>query len=62
MRSSGVLPLPISHVHALHVANLPAHHNDPSDRLLIAQAQLDGTTLVTSDRVFRAYDVPVIWT
>ncbi|MDP9453092.1 MAG: PIN domain nuclease, partial [Actinomycetota bacterium] len=38
---------------------LPLHHGDPFDRLLVAQAQLDGLTLVTRDRAFDAYDVAV---
>ena len=42
--------LPVSLVHADRVAELPAHHADPFDRLLIAQAQLEGATLVTHDR------------
>lgn len=62
MRSSGVLALPISHAHALQVASLPDHHGDPFDRLLIAQAQLERSTVVTADRAFAAYDLPVIWT
>jgi len=62
MRSSGVEPLPIMHAHALRVAELPDHHGDPFDRLLIAQAQLDGLTILTSDRMFARYDVTVRWT
>ena len=45
---------------ALHVAGLPPHHRDPFDRLLVAQAQIEQLTIVTADRVFDAYDVPVI--
>jgi PIN domain nuclease of toxin-antitoxin system len=62
MRSSGTQPLPIAHAHTLRVAELPDHHGDPFDRLLIAQAQLDGLTILTSDRTFAKYDVPVRWT
>ena len=61
MRLSGVAALPVTHSHALHVANLPHHHRDPFDRLLIAQAQLDGLTILTADKVFEQYDVPVLW-
>ena len=56
----GVLPLPIDHAHALHVSSLPPHHRDPFDRLLIAQAQLERLSLLTSDPVFAAYDVRTI--
>jgi PIN domain nuclease of toxin-antitoxin system len=40
---------------------LPLHHRDPFDRLLIAQAQVEGLTLVTGDPAFRAYGIPVLW-
>jgi len=57
LMSSGVTGLPVDHSHALHVATLPAHHRDPFDRLLIAQAQLEGLTILTADREFSQYDV-----
>lgn len=62
MHSSGTQSLPITHAHTLRVAELPDHHGDPFDRLLIAQAQLDGLTILTSDRTFAMYDIPVRWT
>lgn len=62
MRVFGIDPLPITHMHTLRVAELPDHHSDPFDRLLIAQAQLDGLTILTSDQMFAKYDVPVHWT
>ena len=43
--------------HAEQAGGLPRHHGDPFDRLLIAQAQVEGATLVTSDRRIEAYDV-----
>jgi predicted nucleic acid-binding protein len=46
--------------HALTAGALPPHHRDPFDRLLIAQAQLEGLTIVTSDAAFDAYDVRVL--
>lgn len=58
---TGFTPLPVQHAHALAVASLPQHHNDPFDRLLVAQAQLERMTLVTSDRAFQRYDVSVLW-
>lgn len=58
---SGFAPLPISFDHARDVMTLPHHHRDPFDRMLIAQAQRDGLTVVTSDRVFAQYGVPVSW-
>ena len=61
MRSSGVTALPVTHTHGLHVTQLPHHHRDPFDRMLIAQAQLDGLTILTSDKVFEQYEVKIIW-
>jgi PIN domain nuclease of toxin-antitoxin system len=43
--------------HAMEVADLPRHHTDPFDRLLISQARHEGLTILTSDRQFAAYDV-----
>lgn len=49
--------LPILTRHGLEAASLPPHHADPFDRMLIAQARLEGLTLVTSDRQFWQYRV-----
>ena len=54
---SDVELLQIAPHHVLHTALLPLHHGDPFDRLLIAQAQLEGLTLVTADPHFARYDV-----
>jgi PIN domain nuclease of toxin-antitoxin system len=47
-------------VHALRVASLPEHHGDPFDRLLFAQAQIEGMSLVTRDEQIKRYDVPTL--
>ncbi len=57
LQNSGFDALDVTMAHALAVAELPAHHADPFDRLLIAQAQLDDLTIVTSDSAFEDYDV-----
>jgi PIN domain nuclease of toxin-antitoxin system len=57
MARSGTSGLTVEHRHALHVAGLPPHHRDPFDRLLVAQAQLEGAVLVTADSQLDAYDV-----
>jgi PIN domain nuclease of toxin-antitoxin system len=49
--------LEISADHALRVADLPHHHRDPFDRMLIAQAVVEGIPLMTADRLFARYDV-----
>jgi PIN domain nuclease of toxin-antitoxin system len=60
MRRSGVAGLPIEHAHALRVGTLPAHHRDPFDRLLIAQAQIESLAILTADPVFDRYEVEVV--
>jgi PIN domain nuclease of toxin-antitoxin system len=57
MTASGSRGLAVEHAHCLRVADLPMHHRDPFDRLLVAQAQIDKLTLVTVDPQFEAYDV-----
>jgi PIN domain nuclease of toxin-antitoxin system len=47
--------------HAAHVEQLPWHHRDPFDRLLIAQAMLEEHYVVTADPRFAAYGVDVLW-
>jgi PIN domain nuclease of toxin-antitoxin system len=60
MASSGVTPLHVSHAHAIAVAELPLHHADPFDRLIVAQAAAEGAALLTADEALAAYDVDVI--
>jgi PIN domain nuclease of toxin-antitoxin system len=55
-----VRPLPIDHSHALALADLPPHHRDPFDRILVAQAQVENLTLVTADKALTAYDVTLL--
>jgi PIN domain nuclease of toxin-antitoxin system len=52
--------LPIAPEHAWAAGALPLHHRDPFDRILVAQAQLEGLTIVTRDPHFAAYDVPLL--
>ena len=53
--------LPITARHALLAASLPNHHRDPFDRLLVAQAMVEGATLVTADHLLPPYGVPLLW-
>jgi PIN domain nuclease of toxin-antitoxin system len=53
-------PLPITVSHALAAGSLPRHHDDPFDRMLVAQARLEGLTLVTRDSRIALYGVPVV--
>ena len=54
-----VLPVALAHVLALQ--DLPPHHKDPFDRLLIAQANVEGATLLCNDPVFAKYGVNTLW-
>ena len=56
----GYTNLPITFRHAELAASLPLHHRDPFDRMLIAQAQAEGLTLVTDDSLITLYDVPTM--
>ena len=59
--ASGFEKLAISFAHAERAAQLPAHHHDPFDRMLVAQAEIEDLTLVTNDQRIARYDVPLLW-
>ena len=61
MKNNGftLLTVTLPHVYALKA--LPLHHNDPFDRLLIAQARAEGLTAVTRDGEFEKYEVDLLW-
>ena len=61
LEALGFRVLPIKHAHLHEMVRLPWHHRDPFDRLLIAQARVEGMTLVSCDPHFPAYGVPVLW-
>jgi PIN domain nuclease of toxin-antitoxin system len=54
-RTLGFLDLPIEQRHALAASSLPAHHNDPFDRIMIAQAQLEGLIFITANALNLKY-------
>lgn len=60
--ASGFLELPVRFRHAAAAGSLPVLHGDPFDRMLVAQAQLEGMTIVSADPQIRRYDVPVLAT
>jgi PIN domain nuclease of toxin-antitoxin system len=60
IRDNRFIPMPIAIQHAEATQSLPLHHRDPFDRLLVAQAQAEGLTLVTRDRDILKYDVPTL--
>jgi PIN domain nuclease of toxin-antitoxin system len=61
MEALGMVGLPVKHAHALGIFDLPPHHRDPFDRILIAQAQAESLQILTADRVIGLYDVETIW-
>ena len=61
LEGAGVRLLPIGARHADLVAVLPLHHRDPFDRLLVAQATVEGLPLVTDDEALRRYEIEVVW-
>ena len=61
MASQGLRPLAVSHEHALTVFALPVYDRDPFDRLLIAQAKVEGMTLISAEKIFDRYPVQLLW-
>lgn len=57
---AGFFELPVTFEHAEALGALPPHHTDPFDRLIVASARVEGFTIVTSDRLFGPYGIPLI--
>ena len=53
--------LPITHAHSLALAELPLIHNDPFDRMLVAQARCENQVLVTADETLKQYPLEILW-
>ena len=60
LEGHGFLMLPVTVDHAVAVSSLPVHHDDPFDRLLIAQARHEGLTILTADAAFDDYGVALV--
>lgn len=60
LESGGFDAMPITFGHATVAGALPRHHDDLFDRILVAQAVIEGLTIVTRDTRFSAYDVPTL--
>jgi PIN domain nuclease of toxin-antitoxin system len=60
VRDMGFRELPVSHAHAVAAGRLPVHHRDPFDRILVAQATVEGLTLATRDSNLQQYDVDLL--
>jgi PIN domain nuclease of toxin-antitoxin system len=59
--TNGVVILPVLPMHVFALDGLPTPHRDPFDRLLVAQANSEGATLVSADAIFRSYPVCIAW-
>jgi PIN domain nuclease of toxin-antitoxin system len=57
---NAIISMPIEMSHALHVHTLPLHHQDPFDRIIIAQAQLEKVPILTADPQFKKYKITVL--
>ena len=61
LRHNGIRWLPIGQAHCQRVTRLPKHHNDPFDRMLIAQALVEEMTLMTADARIQQYAIATLW-
>jgi PIN domain nuclease of toxin-antitoxin system len=61
LAEQNIQALTINQTHALKVYDLPLHHRDPFDRLIIAQALIEEMVVLTSNRDFEKYPVQVVW-
>jgi PIN domain nuclease of toxin-antitoxin system len=61
LEPAGIILLPISFADTVRVMNLPLHHRDPFDRILIAQSINNSLTLVSCDAAFAAYPIQIKW-
>ncbi|GAB3809690.1 type II toxin-antitoxin system VapC family toxin [Micromonospora zhanjiangensis] len=60
VRDMGFRELPVTHAHSIVAGRLPPHHRDPFDRMLVAQAVVEGLTLASRDTSVALYDVDVL--
>ncbi|WP_454065017.1 type II toxin-antitoxin system VapC family toxin [Candidatus Nitrospira salsa] len=61
LEANRFLQLPITIQHGLIAGSWPRHHDDPFDRMLIAQAQLENLTIMTHDVHMKPYGIPILW-
>ena len=60
VEATGVHPLSSELAHILHAVQLPPHHRDPFDRVIVAQARIERLPIVTADPIFDHYDVETV--
>ena len=61
LREQSIQSLDVTHAHALAVAELPSHHRDPFDRMLVAQARLEKLAIVSGDSMIARYGTKIVW-
>ncbi len=61
LEDNGFEQIPIHFKHVCHVGNLPLHHRDPFDRLLVAQAETEDIPLISKDSTLEQYNISRIW-
>ena len=61
LREQVITPLSIEHSHAFKVAELPRHHRDPFDRMLVAQALVEKVPIISVDARLGEYEVRIVW-
>ena len=61
LTDQGIRPLSVTQDHSLKVYDLPLHHHDPFDRMIIAQALAEEMVVLTADRLFKKYPVEIVW-
>jgi PIN domain nuclease of toxin-antitoxin system len=61
LRANGVSVLPLTLDHVRRLEEIPLHHRDPFDRILVAQSTAESMPLVTADPLLRRYSVEIIW-
>ncbi len=61
LQSNDITLLPIHLTHLSRIAQMPLHHRDPFDRLLVAQCQVEGIPILSRDPAFDAYGIQRIW-
>ena len=60
MKMQGILPLPLNMEHALQAHQLPLHHRDPFDRMIVAQARVEAMPIMSADPALKAYGVRIL--
>ena len=61
IKANALIELPLSMIHALALQNMPLHHKDPFDRLLVAQAMVNQIPLLSADQQLSAYEIKRLW-